>query len=115
VPVCIRGRFKKFSGLVILTLLADVCLAEQAPTDGLTCFCLQHRASKQVLHGCKGTLLPKATLVTAICSGEGPKSRLSRLNVAPPWSVIPDGAEYCNPCKLGPAAGSRPPRGDGGP
>jgi hypothetical protein len=115
VPVPIRRRFKAFSGLAILTLWADVCLAEHAPTDGITCFCLLHEASEQVLHGCKGTLLPNATSVTAICTGEGPEPRLSRLNVAPPWSVIPDGAEYCNPCKLGPAAGSRPPRGDGSP
>jgi hypothetical protein len=105
-----------FSVVVALGTWPESTAAQPpAPTDFVTCFCLQHDTSKQVMHGCKGTLLPKATAVTAICAGEGPTDKASRITVVPPWSVIPDGAERCNPCNAAPPVVSRPPRGDGTP
>jgi hypothetical protein len=112
-PIRISQLLKTLSLLVILPLWSDMCRGEQAPTDGITRFCLQHKTSRQVLRGCKGTLLPKARAVTAICTDPSSKgTEKLRQTVARPWSVIPAGADYCNPCDPPAPQTGRVPRGD---
>ena len=87
--------------IVLAALTGEVFAQQQAaPTDGTTCFCLQHDDSlKQVIYNCTGFRPPKATEVTALCKGEDPTAKPSKFTVAPPWTVILKDQDGCRPCE----------------
>jgi hypothetical protein len=87
--------------LVALTAQSSESLAQQpAPTDGTTCFCLQHDDGlKQVIRNCRGFRPPKASEVTASCRGDDPATDPTKITVAPPWTVILEDQQGCKPCQ----------------
>ena len=67
------------------------------PTDGKTCFCLQH-GSGQIQPGCVGSKGPNDFYATATCWDEESQAIGPTITVDRSWTIMPEGQSSCAPC-----------------
>ena len=80
--------------------LATVSLAfaqPVVPTDGHTCFCLQHPTG-QVLRGCLGSKAPVDFYASASCWDSERSVRMGPVTVDRAWTFVPADQGVCSPC-----------------
>jgi hypothetical protein len=86
------------AGVQCLTIVSLAFAQPAVPTDGRTCFCLQHQATGQVLRGCFGSKAPADFFATASCWDSERPAEMAPITVDRGWTLVPADQGVCSPC-----------------